>query len=146
MARCNLGTTAAPVDFIERLCEGQFELRGMPGASQLFGALLPPDDLHAEAVEAQCARGFEQLLISEAIPRLPGSAPGANWFGAPGGTGRALSLTTGSSSGVVEVGLLLVCSQKDSGSHASSRNSSTAQNVPTEALVRGFACTPTCTQ
>ena len=55
MARRDLGTTAAALDLIQPVCDGQPQLRGIPGTSEPFGTLLPSDDLQTEALKAQCA-------------------------------------------------------------------------------------------
>jgi hypothetical protein len=95
MTRCNLGTTAPPVDLVQRLRDGQLQLlRGIPGTSDLFGALLPPHDLQTEAVEAQRARRLGQLLIPETISRFLRPAPRAPRLDAPCGARRRRSMVT----------------------------------------------------
>jgi hypothetical protein len=92
-------------------------LRGIPGTSELFGALLAPRDLETEAVEAQCARGFDQFLIVEPVPRLLRPAAGAERLDASFCARQGPSLTMPLRIPFVEIALSFIGSPKGSRAH-----------------------------
>jgi hypothetical protein len=120
VARGDQGTTAPPVDLIQLLKDGQFQLRGSPGASELLGALVPSPDLQTEAVKAESARRFEQLFIVEPVPRFLRPAPRAERLDAPCGAPRGLPLTTCLSLPPEKIAPLFISSPKRSRPHVSS--------------------------
>jgi hypothetical protein len=92
-------------------------LRGIPGTSELFGALLAPSDLQTEAVKAQCARGFDQFLIVEPVPRLLRPAVGAERLDAFVLRAPSPSLTMPLRIPFVEIALSFIGSPKGSPAH-----------------------------
>lgn len=124
MARRDLCTPATPIDLIEGFRDGQLQLHGVPGASQLFGALLPPRDLQTKTLKAQRARRLEQLLIVEPVPRFLRSAPGAERLDASWSARQRLPLTACLRVPLIKIALPVVRQRKGFGSHVSSHESS----------------------
>jgi hypothetical protein len=128
----DLGTAAAAVNLLQCLCERQFQLRGIPSVCELFGALLPPRNLQTEALKAQCARRFEQLLVVESVPRFLRPTPGAKRLDAPRDARRWRSLTTPWRFRSVEIALLFFSLRMGAPAHVSSpRTHQTARCMPT---------------
>jgi|SoiMethySBSTD1v2_1073268.scaffolds.fasta_scaffold232548_3 hypothetical protein len=128
MARRDLRTPAAPIDLIEGLRDGQLQLPGVPGTSQLFAALLPPRDLQTEAVEAECPRRLGQLLIAESVSRFLRPAPGAERLDASCSGRRGRSPTRQLRIPFIEIALVVVRSPKRSRARVSSHESSSSMD------------------
>jgi hypothetical protein len=107
-------------------------LRGIPGTSELFGTLLPSDDLQTEALKAECARRLEQLFIVEPIARFLCPAPGAERLDVSCATRRGWPLTTSLRILFVQIALSCVRSRKGSRAHVSSRGHQPARIMPAE--------------